>query len=166
MRKFPCGQYGKQRLEFHPAPFRAPLRAFASLVFPWRGSEVLVCNIEDRGWCIPSGRVEPNESSFDAAVREAKEEAGADLKEMHYIGCYRVTQRDEVRWVDVYTANVEGLTDLDPQFESIGRKFVTMEELPDIYHLWNPLTEAVFLQSKCVLDRHESTKGNYRCGEK
>jgi 8-oxo-dGTP diphosphatase len=166
MRKFPCGQYGKQRLEFHPAPFRAPLRAFASLVFPWKGCEVLVCNIEDRGWCIPSGRVEPDESSFDAAVREAKEEAGADLKEMHYIGCYRVTQRDEVRWVDVYTANVEGLTDLDPQFESIGRKFVTMEELPEIYHLWNPLTEAVFLQSKCVLDRHESMKGSYKRGEK
>jgi hypothetical protein len=41
-----------------------------------------------------------------------------------------------------------------------------MEELPEIYHLWNPLTEAVFLQSKCVLDRHESMKGSYKRGEK
>jgi 8-oxo-dGTP diphosphatase len=141
------------------------LRAFASLVFPWKEDEVLVCNIEDRGWCIPSGRVEPHENSLDAAIREAKEEAGAVLKEIHYIGCYRVTQRDEVRWVDVYAANVEGLTDLDPQFESIGRQFVTMDRLPEIYHLWNELTEAVFHQSKRVLARHETTKGCYDCGE-
>jgi 8-oxo-dGTP diphosphatase len=165
MRRFPCGQYGKQRLEFFPAPFRAPLRAFAALVFPWQGDEVLVCNIEDRGWCIPSGRVEPNESSLDAAIREAREEAGADLKEIHYIGCYRVTQRGEVRWADVYAANVQGLTELDPQYESIGRQFVTMDRLPEIYHLWNDLTEAVFHQSKRVLARHASNKDCYGCGE-
>ena len=160
MRRFPCGKYGKQTLEFHPAPFRAPLRAFAALVFPWRDDQVLICNIEDRGWCVPSGRVEPNECSLQAAIREAKEEAGADLKDIHYIGCYRVSQRDEVRWVDIYAANVVGLTDLDPQFESIGRKFVTLDELPEIYHLWNPLTESLFKHSKCVLDRHEATKGH------
>lgn len=161
MRRFPCGKYGKQTLEFNPAPFRAPLRAFAALVFPWLDDQVLICDIEDRGWCIPSGRVEPGESSLDAAVREAQEEAGADLKEIHYIGCYRVTQRDEVRWLDVYAANVEGLHDLDPQFESTDRKYVTMEELPEIYHLWNPMTEAVFKHSKCVLDRHKAIKDCY-----
>lgn len=165
MRRFPCGQYGKQRLEFFPAPFRAPLRAFAALVFPWKDEEVLVCNIEDRGWCIPSGRVEPSESSLDAAIREAREEAGAILKEIHYIGCYKISQRGEVRWADVYAANVEGLTDLDPQFESIGRQFLTIDKLPEIYHLWNELTEAVFHQSKRVLTRHESNKDCYGCGE-
>lgn len=141
------------------------MRAFAALVFPWQGDKVLVCNIEDRGWCIPSGRVEPNETSLDAAIREAKEEAGALLREIHYIGCYRVTQREEVRWVDVYAANVDGLGDIDPQFESMGRQFVTMEELPEIYHLWNPLTEQVFLLSKRVLDRHEGTKDCFDCGD-
>ena len=65
--KFPCGQYGRQKLEFYPAPFRSPLRAFAALVFPWHEEQVLLCNICDRGWCIPSGRVEPNESSLATA---------------------------------------------------------------------------------------------------
>ena len=148
-----------------PAPFRAPLRAFAALVFPWQDEKVLVVNIEDRGWCIPSGRVEPDESSLDAAIREAKEEAGAVLREIHYIGCYRVTQRSEVRWVDVFAAHIEGLGEIDPNFESMGRQFVTMEELPAIYHLWNPLTEQVFLHSKCVLDRHKETKDCYDCGD-
>ena len=82
MRKFPAGKYGRQRLEFFPAPFQSPLRAFAALVFCWQDESILLCDIEDRGWSIPSGRVEPFESSEDAARREAIEEAGANLK--HY----------------------------------------------------------------------------------
>lgn len=152
--KFPSGKYGRQRLEFHPAPFRAPLRAFASLVFPWQGDQVLLCNICDRGWCIPSGRVEPGESSQCAALREAKEEAGAILSQMLYLGCYRITERSEVRWADVYVAQVDELCDMDPQFESIGRTWVTIEQLPEIYHLWTPLTEALFCHSRTVLTRH------------
>ena len=161
MKKFPCGKFGSQNLEFHPAPFRAPLRAFAALVFPWKNDEVLICDIEDRGWCIPSGRVEPEETSCEAAIREAQEEAGADLKEVHYIGCYRVTQRGDVRWIDVYAANVSGLNDLDPQFESLDRKFVSLADLPETYHLWNPLIEAVFKHSKKVLERHEKIMDAY-----
>ncbi|MBX3096747.1 MAG: NUDIX domain-containing protein [Fimbriimonadaceae bacterium] len=152
--KFPCGQYGRQKLEFYPAPFRSPLRAFAALVFPWHEEKVLLCNICDRGWCIPSGRVEPNESSLAAAEREAHEEAGAILSDLLYIGCYRITERCDVRWADVFTAHVEDLEELSPEFESIGRMYADVEELPDIYHLWNPLTEALFLHSRDILRRH------------
>lgn len=155
MRRFPSGKYGRQRLEFFPAPFRAPLRAFAALVFPWFGEEVLLCDIHDRGWCIPSGRVEPDESSSEAAVREAMEEAGAILQDVQYIGCYRVTERGEVRWADVYVGRVTGLVEIDPQFESRGRALVPIEALPSLYHLWNDLTHAIFLYSKEMLLRHE-----------
>ena len=86
LKRFPSGQYGRQRLHFYPAPFRAPLRAFAGLVFPWMGGRVLLANIEGRGWCIPSGRVEPNESSAEAVRREALEEAGAILTDVQYMG--------------------------------------------------------------------------------
>ena len=95
---------------------------------------------------------------MEAATREAMEESGASLKEIHYMGCYRVTQRSEVRWIDLYTANVVSLCDLAPQFESTDRKYVNVEELPEIYHLWNPLMECVFKHSKDVLDRHEAMK--------
>lgn len=152
--RFPCGRSGRQTLQFYPAPFRAPLRAFASLVFPWRGHEVLICEIEDRGWCIPSGRVEPDESSLDAAKREAIEEAGALLDDVIYIGCYRISERSEVRWADVYAARVGGLVELDPAFESTGRCFVTLDELPQLYYHWNDLTEAVFHHSQWSLVRH------------
>ncbi len=160
MSRFPSGRYGRQLLEFHPAPFRAPLRAFAALVFPWNDDDVLICNIENRGWCIPSGRVEPDETSLEAAAREAREEAGAVLQDVLYIGCYRISERNEVRWADVYTARVQDLVDIPEEFESTGRMYVKPEELPGVYHLWNPLTEAVFAYSREVLRRHAQIIGS------
>lgn len=152
--KFPTGKWGKQRLEFFPAPFRAPLRAFAALVFPWDNDKVLVCNIADRGWCIPSGRVELDEQSWEAAIREAHEEGGAILQEVHYIGCYRIEDRNEVRWADVFTSRVHDLAEILTPKESRGRRFCEMSELPEIYHSWNELTEAVFQHSFDALRRH------------
>lgn len=140
-------------MEFFPAPFQSPLRAFAALVFCWQDESILLCDIEDRGWSIPSGRVEPFESSEDAARREAIEEAGANLKQIQYLGCYRVTDRSEVRWADVFVAEVESLGEIGCPNESLGRKFVCPTVLPDIYHLWNPLTEAVFDHSRDVINR-------------
>ncbi len=153
VRRFPPGTWGRQRLQFYPAPFRPPLRAFAALVFPWMDEKVLIADIEGRGWCIPSGRVEPNETSMEAAKREALEEAGGVLTDMQYIGSYEISERREVRWADCFVARVECLCDIRMIEESNGRKLVTLEELPSIYHLWNPLTERVFEHSKEILDR-------------
>ena len=155
MRRFPSGKYGRQTLNFYPAPFRAPIRAFASLVFPFQDHQVLVCDIADRGWCIPSGRVEPNESSLQAVVREALEEGGAELEDVQYTGCYQISERQEVRWADVYTARVAKLVEITMTEESLGRKLVTIEELPAVYHLWTPLTEMVFEHAREVLERCE-----------
>jgi 8-oxo-dGTP diphosphatase len=159
LKRFPTAQYGRQRLQFFPAPFRAPLRSFAALVFPWEDSRVLICDIEDRGWCIPSGRVEAGESSAEAAVREALEEGGAILEHVQYIGCYHISERREVRWADCYAAKVCRLVDIGMADESKGRKLVTLDELPDLYHIWNPLTEMVFRYSLEVVERLQAHQG-------
>lgn len=138
---------------FHPAPYRAPLRAFAALVFCWQQDKVLLCDIEDRGWCIPSGRVEPFEESIEAARREAIEEAGARLRDIQYLGCYRVTERREVRWVDVFVAEVDSLCEIGCPEESRGRQLVTVEALPGLYYNWSPLVEEVFDYSREVAER-------------
>jgi 8-oxo-dGTP diphosphatase len=153
LKRFPCGRYGKQRLEFYPAPFRAPLRAFAALVFPWQDGLVLLCDIARRGWCIPSGRVEPLESSLEAAKREALEEGGAILGDVQYIGCYKIHERQEVRWADCYTARVDRLEEMPTSEESRGRRFVSMQDLPETYHVWNRLTDLVFRHAYEVLSR-------------
>lgn len=159
MKRFPDGPYGRQKLRFFPAPFRAPLRAFAGLVFPWMDDKVLICQIEDRGWCIPSGRVEPNETSLEAVIREAVEEGGAELEDVQYIGCYQITDRQEIRWADVYAARVARLVEITMTEESLGRQLVSMEELPAIYHLWTPLTEMVFEHSREVVERLRAHRG-------
>ena len=159
VRKFPAGRYGRQTLKFYPAPFRAPLRAFAALVFAWHEDKVLVCDIADRGWSIPSGRVEANEESAEAVAREALEEAGALLGKLQYIGCYQIFERGEVRWADCFAATVSELVEITIPTESKGRKLVTVDELPGIYHLWNELTEAVFQFSREVVGRHSALDG-------
>jgi 8-oxo-dGTP diphosphatase len=153
VRRNPSGRYKRQTLTFYPAPFRAPLRAFAVLVFPWREDEVLVCEISDRGWCVPSGRVEPRESSLEAARRETIEEAGAVLGDLHYIGCYQIRERQEIRWAELYTADVLDLVDIQAGDESSGRRFVRLEDLPGMYHVWNPLTQTVFEHSREAIER-------------
>lgn len=155
MKRFPSGEYGRQRLEFFPAPHKAPLRAFAVLVFPWVDERVLVCDIADRGWCIPSGRVEPGEASADAARREAMEEGGVALETLYYIGCYRITDRGDVRWADCYVGRVQEFDVIAMPEESRGRRLVTREELPSMYHLWNELTAMVFDHSLELLNRAE-----------
>lgn len=120
--------------------------------------KVLICDIEDRGWSIPSGRVEPNESSLQAVIREAIEEGGAELEDVQYIGCYHISERQEVRWADVYAARVGRLVEITMTEESLGRKLVTMEELPEIYHLWTPLTKMVFEHSREIMERSHYQK--------
>lgn len=153
MKRFPIGRYGKQRLQFFPAPYRAPLRAFIALVFPWEGDRVLVADILGRGWCIPSGRVEPLETSIEAVRREAQEEAGAIIKDVQYIGCYHISHRKEVRWADCFVSRIDRLVEIGMKEESGGRRFVTMDELPAMYYLWTPLTKMVFEHSREVLAR-------------
>lgn len=138
---------------FFPAPFRAPIRAFAALVFPWQDDKVLIADIQDRGWCIPSGRVEPLESSIDAARREALEEAGAELENVQYIGCYQIVERGETRWADCFVATILALGEIRKTDESKGIRLVSLGELPEIYHLWSPLTKMVFEHSFEVITR-------------
>lgn len=116
---------------------------------------MLVCDIEDRGWCIPSGRVEPHESSLEAAMREAEEEGGVRLGAIQYIGCYRITEKNEVRWADVYGALITEIAEIQMTEESLDRQLVSYEELPHLYHSWNPLTEMVFDHSREIMRRVE-----------
>lgn len=129
------------------------MRAFAVLLFPWFESKILVCNIVDRGWCVPSGRVEPSENSLEAAVREAREEAGAEIEDIQYIGCYRIEDKSQVRWADAFVAAVVRLGEIGNPEESLGCKLMDMDQLAESYHLWNDLTEQVVTYSRQVFNR-------------
>jgi len=42
----------------------------AALVFPFYGDRVVLADIQTRGWCIPSGHLEPGETAEEAVRRE------------------------------------------------------------------------------------------------
>lgn len=151
--RFPTGKWGNKQLTFHPAPMRPPFRPFAALVFAWQDEKALICKIPRRGWCIPSGRVEPFESGAEAARREALEEGGALLDEIRYIGCYQIADKRNSLWAEAFTASISEFIDIPPESESEERRLVTPAELPDCYHFWDPLTQAVFEYSKGVFER-------------
>jgi 8-oxo-dGTP diphosphatase len=105
---------------------------------------------------VPSGRVEPLEDSLETAVREAREEGGILLDHVQYIGCYQITERREVRWADCFASSVREVVDIQIPEESAGRRFSSIDELPEIYHVWNELTALVFQHSFEVVQRHQN----------
>ncbi len=79
----------------------------ASYVMLKKGNECLFVLRENTNWRngyygLPAGKVEKDETYLAAAVREAKEEAGVELKPeelQHVITCHRFEDGDA--WVDV-----------------------------------------------------------------
>ena len=153
MKKFPAGRWGRMAMCFHQAPLRAPFRPFAAMVFAWLDGKVLLCNIPDRGWCIPSGRVEACEDSVEAAHRETLEEGGALIENLRYLGCYEIFSKRKTMWAEAYSANIKELVDIPEGSESQERKLVEAKKLPCCYHMWDPLTEAVFEHARSVSER-------------
>jgi 8-oxo-dGTP diphosphatase len=151
--RFPSAKWDKRLLEFLPAPARPPFRPYFALMFLWKDDEVLLAHIKDRGWCVPSGRVEPGESGMEAARREAREEAGAEVSDVRYMGCYRITESRTVQWAELYVGRVDEVGEITACAESSECRFFGCCDLPSIYHWWNPLIEKLFAYSKEVLMR-------------
>lgn len=65
-------------------------------------------------WELPGGHREEQESSFDAAVRELKEETGARSFSLYTLGTYRVRIGKEARYGRLYRAEVKHMGPLGP----------------------------------------------------
>jgi len=61
-----------------------------ALVLAFDKDRLLQTNLVSRGWDIVGGHIEPGESPEEAARREAYEEAGARLRELHVLGYQRL----------------------------------------------------------------------------
>lgn len=132
------------RIQFFAQPLSAELVPSFALMIAVYDSKILVSNIAERGWCIPSGKIEQGESPENAAVRESVEEGFVKLSSAQYLGYYKLNSAEEVRFAPLFLAQIREV--LEPEFNSevLGRRFVSLEELPAVYYTWNTLFEQVF----------------------
>jgi len=78
-------------------------------------------------WNFPAGRVDVGESIEQAAVREAKEESGYDVKLIKEVAIFHAKSTDAVK--HVFTAKIIGGELNFPEDEILDAKWFTPEEI-------------------------------------
>ena len=133
-------------------PAESAGKLYAVLCFLFYGDKLALADIEGRGLCIPSGRIEAGETIDAAIIRECEEETGAHLDPEHraLIGCYRMVGRKTraVRWCPVFVADALGFGELPAGSESKGVVFTAPEDVADLYFFWDELLAAVFVYAE------------------
>jgi 8-oxo-dGTP diphosphatase len=116
------------------------------VVFARRDGGFLLADIDGRGWCTPSGRIEPGESALEAAVRETSEETGAQIINLRLIGTFLFMNyyTRDFSTFPAYLGEVTVLDEIPLGSESRRRMVAQLRDLPAIYFMWDELLERVF----------------------
>ena len=123
------------------------------VVFVWTPGGFALGKIRGRGWCTPSGRVEPGESHLQAAIRETREETGIELQDARPLGCFRFTRADSSeQYIPAYLGTAESIGE-PAGIDSAGAAIVSVKDLPTSYYRWDPLLSAVFNYARSVARR-------------
>jgi 8-oxo-dGTP diphosphatase len=78
-------------------------------------------------WNLPAGRVDVGETLEEAAVREAKEESGYDIKIIGQLGIYHESPERAVK--HIYAAEITGGDLKFPKDEILDAKWFALEEI-------------------------------------
>lgn len=113
-----------------------------ALVLAFDGDCLLQTRLAARGWDIVGGHIEPGESPEEAARREAYEEAGARLRELHMLGyqhlrllgprptSYRYSYPDSYQIF--YWAQIEALDEFIPTEEARERALFAPDDAREL----------------------------------
>ncbi|RHW33270.1 NUDIX domain-containing protein [Lysinibacillus yapensis] len=112
-------------LHFNKGPFEIPPKHV--LVFVFHQGKWL-CTINKRGVEFPGGKVEPGETLEEAAIREVYEETAIHISDLEWFAYYVV--HDERPFSKaVFTAKVDKIDEFVNRHETLGRIWLTQEEL-------------------------------------
>lgn len=100
------------------------------------GKILLVKEVSDGKWAMPGGWADVGDTPADAAVREAKEESGFDVKPIKVIGVYDANRQSGPLEL-FHAVKVVYLCEIiageaTPSFETPEVKFFDFSELPDL----------------------------------
>lgn len=135
------------RVQFMPATVLPDLPITAVKVYVFRDDGLLLANINSRGWDLPGGHIEPDETPEQAVIRELQEETGGRIEHFEAIGYLKITNEKEndrnrkypkVSCILVYKGYGSTLDSKhDFSLEASECKFVPIDQLPRVHHGWN-----------------------------
>jgi phosphatase NudJ len=140
---------------------RTPLQAFIFVLIVVQHKERFLLIQEAGGpnrgkWYLPAGGVEPGESLIDAAIREAREEAGIDITPQSILWIEdegRVYEEDlwAGRWRFILRAEpVSPNQAPDPIRDSLDVRWLTLQEIQNL-PLRNPEVLAILVEASSGL---------------
>lgn len=129
------------------------IKVTAVKIFLISNKKLLLVDIP-RGWDIPTGHVDENESPEQALIREVMEEAEIIVKSAIVLGYLKSLKIKENSRNSMYpklsailiygSRNFRITYPFKGKFESRGRKFFSFNEVENIHKYWSPMMKAIF----------------------
>lgn len=129
---------------FEPATELPPQEQItACMVLAVHDGESIIMSKPERGWGLPGGHREPDETAEECLRREAMEEAAVILGELRFIGHWATkkrfhsphnTQYPDQGYQLLFVASVKELNDYIPQLEISERAIVPIAKVKHYHH--------------------------------
>lgn len=108
----------------------------------YEGDKVIMAKPK-RGWGLPGGHREGDETAEECVRREAAEEASITLKNLRLVGRWAAKKKfnsplnekyPKLAYQLLYVANVDEMKRFDPQFETSERAAVPLSDIKNLHH--------------------------------
>lgn len=118
-----------------------------SFVLAFFNDEILFTDLHARGWDIPGGHIEHEESAEQAVIRELYEETGAKILDLELLGFVEIEMFGEKpedykypfpkSYMVFFWSNIIQLDDIQPNDEIRGRELLTPEQVLNVPWITN-----------------------------
>lgn len=128
------GAYPHQQihLTFNKKAFNIPE---AVLVYAFYDGKLLFTHHSKRGWELPGGTRKAHEWPINTVIREAYEEAGAELAALEPIGQYIIVHPHQPQHIKtIYIAHVQELHPLPKGFETDDRSLLIPPDADTVFN--------------------------------